>query len=141
MASWLFPIIGIVVVGVLVELASGDTKMGKFVRSVYSFIILFVIVQPIPKLLNEKIGFFENDGMVTVNAELLEEIQNGSHEAQATRVKNLLADLGYGDCLVYVDGDGVYINSAWHLYTSDIIKIKQVVATALGIDVMEVNIT
>jgi hypothetical protein len=140
MSSWLFPVIGVVIIGVLCDLVSGSTKMGKFVRAIYSFVILFVIVQPIPKLLDEKISFFENSGAPAVNAELLEQLQNGTNEARSARIKTLLKDMGYGDCIVYVDSGGAFINPAWYLSVSDIIKIRQAVADALGIDITEVNI-
>jgi hypothetical protein len=139
MTAWLLPIIGVVIVGVLVELVSGDTRMGKFVRSIYSFIILFVIVQPIPKLLNEKVNFFENSA-VAVNGELLEQINSGVTVAKQKQVENLLTDLGYGGCIVYIDESGVFINPAWHLSAGDEIKIKQAVAVSLGIDIKGVFI-
>jgi len=53
MTAWLLSIVGITVVGVLVELLLTDSPMSKFVRSIYTFFILFIIVSPIP-------GMFKN---------------------------------------------------------------------------------
>jgi hypothetical protein len=136
MAGWLFSIVGVVIIGVLTELVSGETKMGKFVRAIYSFVILFIIVQPIPKLLNEKISFFE-DG-AAVSTELLEQIEQGTDGAKAVRVGNLLTQMGYGDCLVTVDGDTVYITVQGFVSPITARKIKRNVARELSTD--ETNI-
>ena len=133
MGPWLFPIIGVVVIGVLVELFFGDTKMGKFVRAIYSFVILFVIVQPIPKLLKEKISFFENDMMLSVNGELLEEIQGGINGANGKRVEALLERMGYSGSVVVVDGSSVYITVDGFVSPIAAKKIKATVAAELSV--------
>ena len=138
MSSWLFPIVGVVIIGVLIELVSGETKMGKFVRSIYSFIVLFIIVQPIPKLLQEKISFFEDNAAIGVNAELLEQIESGISDVTGKQVENLLSQMGYSDCLVTVDGNSVYITVSGFVSPITAKKIRENVARELSTD--ETNI-
>jgi hypothetical protein len=132
MSAWLLPIFGIVIIGVIVELISRDTPIGRFVRAVYSFFILFVIVQPIPKLLNEKISIFDNGG-IAVDAKLLDDINSQTEAARQTRAGRLLDSLGYTGCLVLADGDRFFINSNGGLSAGDIVKIKQIMAVEFSV--------
>ena len=52
-SSWLLSIAGIVLLGVLTEFVLPDGQMNKFVRVVFSFVTLFVIIMPLPKLLGK----------------------------------------------------------------------------------------
>ncbi len=122
MGMWLAPILGVVVVGVIIELISKDSSMGKFVRSIYSFFILFVIIQPLPKLLGD-MDFFDSSS-VQVNSGLASEINSGSKEA---RIKLALYELGYEDAVIYVSDNDVYINTGVSLVSEDIEKIKALI--------------
>ena len=44
MTAWLSSIVGIVIVGVVVDLLTQGRRMGNFVRSIYAFVVLFVII-------------------------------------------------------------------------------------------------
>jgi hypothetical protein len=133
MTDWLLPILGIVVIGVLIELITKNSPMGKFIRSIYGFFVLFIIVQPIPKIFNGEYKLFE-DAAITVNADLLNEINTDANTAKKYAVKSILEELGYQDCLIYIDGGSVYINSGANVDGADLIKIKQRVSTAAEIN-------
>ena len=52
-SSWLLSIAGIVLLGVLTEFVLPDGQMNKLVKVVFSFVTLFVIIMPLPKLLGK----------------------------------------------------------------------------------------
>lgn len=93
-------IIGVTIIGVLVELLLTDSPMSKFVRSIYSFFILFVIVQPIPGLL--KNASTNVGGAVTLNTEFLQTINEKSSQAYQRNTENVLSSAGFTDATVII---------------------------------------
>ena len=105
MASWLASILGVVVVGVIVELLTQNRRMGKFIRSIYGFIVLLVIVSPLPKLL--KADWWTSRAEEMVNAEMLENLAQSSRQ---TRITQTLRLKGYDHALVTVVDHVIYVN-------------------------------
>lgn len=105
MATWLASIVGVVVVGVVVDLMTQGRRMGNFIRAIYGFIILFVIVSPLPNLLKMNWESLPTENLV--NAELVENLQQNSKQLQ---VSQTLRTLGYEKALVTVVDNIVYVN-------------------------------
>lgn len=84
-SSWVLSIAGISVIGVLVELIlpSGQTK--KYVKGVFAFVVVMVIITPLPKLFGSNFqvdDIFEEDAIIIqedfvyqINRERLEKIE------------------------------------------------------------------
>ncbi len=105
MASWLASILGVVVVGVIVELLTQNRRMGNFIRSIYGFIVLLVIVTPLPKLL--KVDCWTTNTEELVNAEMLSNLTQNNRQIQITQTLRLM---GYDQALVTVIDDMIYVN-------------------------------
>ena len=54
---WAFSIAGIVVVGVLADLLLPEGNMHAYLKSIFSIFTVFVIVYPLPKLINSQLDF------------------------------------------------------------------------------------
>lgn len=84
-SSWVLSIAGISVIGVLVELIlpSGQTK--KYVKGVFAFVVVMVIITPLPKLfgsnfqvddiLEEDAIIIQEDFVYQINRQRLEKIE------------------------------------------------------------------
>jgi len=97
MSSWLISVTGIIVIGVIVELLMTDSAMSKFVRSIYAFFILLVVVAPLPNLFRsgaEVGGWIEPDG------ELLTQINSMSLAASQQRIERELQRAGFEGVIV-----------------------------------------
>lgn len=105
MTAWLASIVGVVIIGVVIELLIQGRRMGNFVRSIYGFIVLFVIVSPLPNLLKADWWSVENENLV--NTELVENLKAGNRQ---TQVNQILRTMGYQDALVTVFDNTVYVN-------------------------------
>ena len=105
MTAWLSSILGVVVVGVVVELLTQNRRMGQFIRSIYSFIVLLVIIAPLPNLLKKDWWSDYQNGLV--NTELLEQINQNSKQAQVVQT---LRVMGYQQALVTVVDNVIYVN-------------------------------
>ena len=121
MSAWLLSIVGVTVIGVLVELLLTDSPMSRFVRSIYAFFILFVIVQPLPNLLNNASFEFEN------NIEMNTGLYNNIVER---RVREALQSAGYNNVLVTFN-DGKFVIDARQSTKNNPAEIINIV-TAIG---------
>lgn len=105
MASWLASIVGVVVVGVVIELLTQNRRMGAFVRSIYGFIVLLVIVAPLPNLF--KAGWWTVGADDLINSSVVDNLAESSAQA---RVKQILRAMGYENALVTVFDHVIYVN-------------------------------
>jgi len=51
-SSWIISIAGVICLSVLLELIIPDGQMNKYVKNIFSFVIILVIILPIPNLIN-----------------------------------------------------------------------------------------
>ena len=105
MAAWLASILGVVVVGVIVELLTQQRRMGNFIRAIYGFIVLLVIVSPLPKLL--KVDWWTSHVDELVNTELVDNLSQNSRQLQITQT---LRNKGYSQALVSMVDGVIYVN-------------------------------
>ena len=123
MVGWLAPILGVVVVGVIIELISKDSRLGKFVRSIYAFFVLFVIVQPLPSLLG-KLSTWRPANDVNVNAGLVADLNQAGRQS---RVAQQLQQMGYPSAVVCVSDNVTYIALGQSVTDAEREQIKQAV--------------
>ena len=50
MSGWLIGIVGVVSLGVLIEVLLPEGENSKYIRGIFSIIVIFVIISPLPKL-------------------------------------------------------------------------------------------
>ena len=105
MAAWLASILGVVVVGVVVELLTQNRRMGNFIRSIYGFVVLLVIVAPLPKLL--KADWWTAHAEELINADVLHNLNQTSRQAQVAQTLRLQ---GYDQAMVTVSDGTIYVN-------------------------------
>mgnify|MGYP005805768403 FL=1 len=55
LSAWILSIAGVVLLSVLVELILPSGSMSKYIKGIFVFIIMFVILSPVPTLLNQNI--------------------------------------------------------------------------------------
>lgn len=69
-SSWIMSIAGVSVLSVLVDLIMPNGQTKKYIKGIFAFIIIFVIISPLPSLINEK---FSLDDMFQEEIELQDE--------------------------------------------------------------------
>jgi len=95
-------IVGIVVIGVVVELLLTDSPMSRFVRSIWAFFLLFVIVQPIPGFIRDiDVGNVDMDW----DWELIGNINTQSATGLARNTEVALANAGFQNVLITIQPD------------------------------------
>ena len=53
LSNWILSIAGIICLSVVLELILPEGQLNRYIRGVFSFIVVLVILLPIPKLLNK----------------------------------------------------------------------------------------
>ena len=74
-SSWILSITGTVLLGVLIDLILPDGQTNKYIKSIFSIILIFVIINPIVKLTNSNINInsiFNNE--IKIDMEYVEKI-------------------------------------------------------------------
>ena len=56
-SSWILSIAGIVIISVIVELILPEGSLNKYIRSIFSFLVVLVIVAPLPSLVGKKFDY------------------------------------------------------------------------------------
>ena len=56
-SSWVLSIAGIIAISVIVELILPEGSLNKYIRSIFSFIIVLVIIAPLPSLVGKNFDF------------------------------------------------------------------------------------
>lgn len=75
MTGYLLSVIGVVILGVLVDLVLPTGQMNKYVKSMFGIFTILVIISPVPKLINQNFDFsqlFYNQTSTTVDSDFLE---------------------------------------------------------------------
>ncbi len=57
LSTWIISIAGVICLSVIVELVLPEGQMNKYIKGTFSFIIIFVIIMPIPSLLGKELDF------------------------------------------------------------------------------------
>lgn len=125
MMTWLAAILGVVVIGVVIELLTKESRMGKFIHAVYAFFVLFVIVQPLPELLG-RTDWWPSSESVTINADVVADLTQTSRQAQAEQI---LRQMGYPNALVCVFNEVVYVNVGQNLDAAALTALQDAFGT------------
>ena len=75
MSEYLISIIGVVVLGVLVDLVLPSGQMNRFVKSMFGIFTILIIISPVPKLIKSNFDFsslFYNQASIEIDKDFLE---------------------------------------------------------------------
>ncbi|MDE5616753.1 MAG: stage III sporulation protein AF [Clostridia bacterium] len=91
-------IVGIVSLGVLIEIVLPEGENTKYIRGIFSIIVIFVIVSPLPKML--KGDFFkdfviEDGAQIEIDEEYYQSVKESIHKSVIEGLKDKLSANGY----------------------------------------------
>ena len=105
MSSYILSIVGIVFLGVLVDLVLPDGQMNKFVKGSFALIALVVMVSPVQKLFNSNFNIeeiFYNQSVIQTDADFLEATTKQMQSELETKLKVKLKDAGFDNVEVEI---------------------------------------
>ena len=92
MTAWILSIVGIVFVGIIFDMIRPEGKLSTFIKSIFAIITLFVIVSPIPKLLQKKWNW---DWDFEWSDEYLQSVTTGKVLYYQDQIRQNLENMGY----------------------------------------------
>ena len=98
--SYVLSIVGVVFLGVLVDVIMPDGEMNKYVKGVFSMLALFVIMSPVQKLFNKDFSlenmFYDNTS-IAVDSDFLEATTKQMKKQCESVLNARLKDAGFDD--------------------------------------------
>ena len=107
MSAWIMSIAGVVCLSVLVELVLPNGQMNKYIKGIFSFIILLVIISPIPKLLKKDFDYSHmfGESEIVVQEEYLYQLNLDKVSAMQKNINNEIESYGYKNVEARIDSD------------------------------------
>lgn len=112
LSNWILSIAGIICVSVIVELILPDGQMNRYIKGIFSFIIILVVIMPIPKLLNRDFDFskiFDNSGY-EIDSDYLYQVNLDKMNSVKNEIENQIEKRGYLNVVVSINCD-IFDNS------------------------------
>lgn len=107
LSAWVMSIAGVICLSVLVELVLPNGQMNKYVKGIFSFVIILIIISPVPSLLDKS---FSLDGLF--DQPQIEVQENYLYQVNVNKVSSMQKDiiaecenLGYQNVDARIDCD------------------------------------
>ncbi|MBO5394391.1 MAG: stage III sporulation protein AF [Clostridia bacterium] len=107
-SSWILSIAGIICLSVLVELVLPDGQMNRYIKGIFSFIVVFIIISPLPKLLNKNIdisSIFSYEQSFQLDEEYLYQLNLDKLNSLQSAIEKEIKTNGYENVALYINAD------------------------------------
>lgn len=113
MSGWLLGIVGVVSLGVLIELLLPEGENSKYIKGIFAVIVIFVIVSPLPKLLKGgNVSWFNSSGeKIQIDEGYYQQAKDDIQQKLTKNFEDKLQQEGYNDLSfdIQFDEDYVYL--------------------------------
>lgn len=116
MSSWILSIVGIVFMGIIIDIISPNGKTNKFIKGIFSIFMLFTFLSPIKSIINNFSNTTFNNNKIELDNNFLADINIAKNESNQIIIQNRLSSLG-------IEGVIVTICSNVYKYNYEIEKI------------------
>lgn len=104
MRAWLLSVVGIVFMGIMVDVISPEGKTNTFIKSVFAIVLLYVMINPIVAYFNSGVKLNTSVTWKT-DEELLNVIEEQRTEELRLRIVGGLTESGYSQYDVEISGN------------------------------------
>lgn len=104
MQSYILSVLGIVLVSVLIEIILPSGQTAKYIKSVFSIFVVYVLISPILSMIKKDydITKYLQQGNMQINQTLLNNIYKDQIDAKNTDIENILENAGYSGTKVRI---------------------------------------
>ncbi len=104
-------IVGVVSLGVLIEIVLPEGENTKYIRGIFSIIVIFVIVAPLPKMM--KGDFFkdfvtDDGGNIQIDEDYYQSVKDSIHKSVTEGLQEKLSSNGYDNIIFEITFDEDY---------------------------------
>ncbi len=105
-STWILSIAGIICISVIIELILPEGQMNKYIKGIFSFIVILVIIMPIPKLIGSNFDFsnilnYENS--VNVDEDYIYQLNLNKLNLLKEDIESEINKHGYENVSVYIN--------------------------------------
>lgn len=127
-SSWIMSIAGIICLSVIVELVLPDGQLNRYIKGIFSFIILLVIISPIPSLLGKSFDFpnIFDYGDVRVDEDYIYQLNLDRINLVKGEIEDDIEESGYQNVVIYINCD-IFDNAMQ--FKSIFVDLKNIVIT------------
>lgn len=111
MTGWIMSIVGVVVVGVLIDVLTPEGESNKYVKGVYALIVVLVIASPIAKALRSDVDFSEYfDVTFETDASFIDGVNDDRKESDEQKITRSLNIRGYegAQVVIFASASNIY---------------------------------
>ncbi len=107
LSTWIISIAGIICVSVIVELILPSGAMNRYIKGIFAFIIILVIILPVPKLLKSKLDLSEilDYGQIEVDENYLYQLNLDKLNYLKEELETQTQTLGYKNVVISINAD------------------------------------
>jgi stage III sporulation protein AF len=107
LSTWILSIAGIICVSVIIELVMPSGQMNRYIKGIFSFVIILVIIMPIPKLLKSKVDMSEilDYGQIEVDENYLYQVNLDKLSLLKESLEEKADELGYQNVIISISAD------------------------------------
>ena len=111
MSGWLIGIVGVVSIGVLIEILLPEGENSKYIRGIFSIIVIFVIISPLPKLAKGDFvkGFTPQSQELAIDGEYYDSVKIDMQTKIKDNLQEKLTKAGYNDLSYDIQFDKEYV--------------------------------
>lgn len=135
MSEWIISIVGVIMLGVLLEIVLPEGKMSKYVRGAFSLLVVFAIAAPLPALFGKDFTFKLDEGAVEVDSAYVED----TYDAYARRLETAIEEYLRGENFVAEASvrveDGRICAVELKVAEGDVSSAAEAVARRLNVDI------
>ena len=102
MTSWLLSIVGVVFLGVLIDIITPEGKINAFIKSIFGIFVLYIIISPLLKLLDKKYEFDYQP--IELQESYLDSVGSSNIDILETQLQKVIEENGF-QCFVEIDGN------------------------------------
>ena len=128
-SDWLISIAGVIFLSVIVELILPDGQINKYIKGIMSFLVTFIIIVPIPKLLNSDRNFdniLDFEEGIAVDEDYLYQLNLDKLNSLKIDIEKDIKNRGYDNVFVYLSCD---IFASKMTFKSITVNIENIVIT------------
>ena len=105
-SSWVLSIAGVICLSTISQFILPEGQMSKYVKGIFSFIILLIIVSPLPKILKQEIDFskiFDYKETIKVDEDYLYQLNLDKLNYFKNEIEQEIKKHGYDNVEVYIN--------------------------------------
>lgn len=127
MSNYVLSILGIVVIGIIIDVVIPSGNINKYIKSVFSIFVVSVIISPIVKFISNKNGIKIDYNNYELDAGLVEYIFEKRVDNEEIKIETYLEDEGFKEVDININFS---INNNEIEYISCQVNLKNLVISA-----------